>query len=101
MNLCRSCGEDFSSVEGFDRHRVGVHEYLWSPEREDGRRCLDVEEIVSLGWEQNAQGRWFDPERVARARDTLRAPQNADAKLSGAILKDVRAAGAASQEVLS
>jgi hypothetical protein len=24
MNLCRACGQDFTSVERFDRHRAGV-----------------------------------------------------------------------------
>ena len=67
MNLCRACGEDFSSVEAFDRHRIGKHEYTWSPEREDGRRCLAPDELEALAWEQNERGRWFDPARSARA----------------------------------
>jgi hypothetical protein len=66
MNLCRRCGLDFSSLEAFDAHRTGRHEYLWTPEREDGRRCLDTEELEALGWEQNDWGRWFDPMRSAR-----------------------------------
>lgn len=74
-NLCRACGEDFASVEMFDRHRVGVHEYTFaeglamSPSREDGRRCLDEEEIEAEGWRTDKRGRWFDPiRRVATHR---------------------------------
>jgi hypothetical protein len=31
MNLCRSCTTDFASVAAFDKHRVGVYAYPWSP----------------------------------------------------------------------
>ncbi len=74
-NLCRSCGQDFSSVRGFDLHRVGVHAYTYSegaamdPPREDGRRCLSVDEMRELGWEKNDRGLWFDPENAKRTRD--------------------------------
>lgn len=91
MNLYRACGRDFSSEEAFDRHRVGVHEYTFpeglrfEPPRADGRRCLDVDGILALGWEKNAQGGWFDPERVARSRESLAASQNAYAKPTGAV----------------
>ena len=54
MNLCRACGQDFSSVRTFDDHRVGKHAYLWSPAREDGRRCLDPAEMRGLGLTLNA-----------------------------------------------
>src|SRR5437867_2077897 len=47
MNLCRSCNQDFVSMTLFDQHRVGKHDYLWSPDQEDGRRCLDEEEMLS------------------------------------------------------
>jgi hypothetical protein len=67
VNLCRSCRQDFNSVELFDRHRVGKHAYDWSPECEDGRRCLDANEMAALGWRLNARGRWVDPARAARA----------------------------------
>jgi hypothetical protein len=66
MNLCRGCGQDFSSVKTFDRHRVGGHEYLWSPERPNGRRCLSVSEIQGLGWTLNKWGRWLDPSQAFR-----------------------------------
>lgn len=71
VNLCRSCGEDFGSVEAFDTHRVGTHAYSYSegavmlPPREDGRRCLSVREIETLGrsdgstvFARNARGVW-------------------------------------------
>ena len=47
----------------FDRHRAGKHEYLFSIEKSDGRRCLSLDEMTGLGWERNPQGRWNDPER--------------------------------------
>jgi hypothetical protein len=50
MNYCRSCSTDFSSVTAFDRHRVGVYEYAWSSDREDGRRCLIGDELSKPGW---------------------------------------------------
>jgi hypothetical protein len=55
VNLCAACGQDFGSVELFDRHRVGRHAYTFSeglamaPAREDGRRCLDEQEMQDAG----------------------------------------------------
>ena len=55
-SFCASCGRDFSGDSMFDRHRVGKHAYTYSeglalePPREDGRRCLDAEEMRELGW---------------------------------------------------
>ena len=68
LNLCRACGQDFSGLETFDRHRVGKHAYLWSPAREDGRRCLDSAEMGALGWTRNARGQWRDPARSPAGR---------------------------------
>lgn len=71
MNLC-CCGEDFNSVELFDRHRVGTHAFTFleglrlDPPREDGRRCLDAAEMRELGWRLNGRGRWIDPARAFR-----------------------------------
>jgi len=71
---CRSCRQDFSGTKMFDRHRVGVHEYTFAeglemdPPREDGRRCLDADEMTALGWARDEHGRWIDPERVEAAR---------------------------------
>ena len=67
MNLCTSCKEDFSSVPSFDAHRIGVHDYLYAeglnmtPPREDGRRCLDSEEMETAGWTLDRYGRWVAP----------------------------------------
>ena len=56
MNVCGACGEDFSSVRGFDRHRVDKHE-LDYPEHADGRRCLAEIEMRAVGFVRNARGR--------------------------------------------
>ncbi len=82
-NLCRSCDQDFSSVRLFDTHRVGVHAYTYSEGlkmppledgslREDGRRCLSVDEMTGLGWKKNDRGLWFDPKHAQRTRDYFR-----------------------------
>ena len=74
MNVCRHCRQVFGSVELFDRHRVGRHAYTFAegmemrPPVEDGRRCLDVEEMEKAGWRLNGRGRWFDPARDPRCR---------------------------------
>jgi hypothetical protein len=63
-NLCTGCWENFGSVDAFDAHRVGRHEYtLWEglhmePPREDGRRCLSVEEMQEHGFAVGVRGRW-------------------------------------------
>jgi hypothetical protein len=58
VNLCRSCGEDFAGLSAFDRHRVGTHAYRWSPDRQDGRRCLVGDELLVPGMERDPRGRW-------------------------------------------
>src|SRR5689334_6862365 len=68
LNGCGVCGADFTSLRSFDAHRVGVHEYLASPERPDGRRCLTPDELRVAGYEQDARGRWFDPVRREETR---------------------------------
>jgi hypothetical protein len=68
---CGACGEDFSGVRLFDRHRVGVHEYLASVERPDGRRCLAGSEMLEKGWRWDAKGRWYDPADAARLREAF------------------------------
>ena len=84
MNLCRSCGEDFGSVELFDRHRVGRHAFTFSeglkldPPREDGRRCLDADEMRERGWCVDARGRWVDSARALRAAQ-IRNPERRQA----------------------
>jgi hypothetical protein len=63
LNLCRSCGCDFASVSGFDRHRAGSYQYTFSegleldPLREDGRRCLDADEMHDApAWHPTCEG---------------------------------------------
>lgn len=91
---CVECGKDFSKEEYFDRHRTGVHEYTYSeglkfdPPREDGRRCLDDEELLAIGMrpmtedEMNDMRRhrhrvgfgiemWFDPKRLESTRKSF------------------------------
>jgi hypothetical protein len=59
LHGCSGCRQDFTSLSLFDRHRVGVYSYTYSegaqffPPREDGRRCLDVDEMKAKGWELN------------------------------------------------
>jgi hypothetical protein len=78
-NWCSACGQDFTSVELFDRHRVGVHAYTYTeglkldPPAEDGRRCLVIEEMQANGWTEDARGRWVDPARSERAREAFSA----------------------------
>lgn len=87
MNLCRSCHQDFASVE-FERHRVGVHAYTYSdgvkmdPIREDGRRCLSAAEMADRGWRRDERRRWIDPLRAARAR-RMRIPTPGTASTVG------------------
>lgn len=75
MNLCRACNTDFASVAAFDRHRVGKHAFTFSeglkmnPPRDDGRRCLDADEMKAVGLELDQHGRWrlaADAERITR-----------------------------------
>lgn len=74
LNECGACGEDFSSARNFDLHRVGVHAYTYGegvkmePMREDGRRCLGVDEFEALGLALDKRGRWSHSERVAQTR---------------------------------
>ena len=73
LNLCRACDRDFSSVAAFDRHRVGVHEYTYSEGldlgREDGRRCLDMDELGDAGLALDARGRSCIAADVERVRE--------------------------------
>jgi hypothetical protein len=58
VNLCRACSTDFASLAAFDKHRVGVHEYMWSTDLPDGRRCLRESELLDAGLEIDSRGRW-------------------------------------------
>lgn len=69
MNQCFSCGEDFGSVSAFDAHRIGLHDYLYSAEHPNGRRCLTIEEMAAdEGFAQNARGAWSLTRDLERAR---------------------------------
>ncbi len=88
MNVCGACGLDFSSVKSFDAHRVGKHAYTYSegirmdPMREDGRRCLRVEELEDAGMAQDARGRWGLVRDRKQARQAfLRDPGSAQRPL--------------------
>jgi hypothetical protein len=70
MNVCRTCGQDFASVRGFDAHRVGRHAYTEAegldlrPPRTDGRRCLNSDEMEAIGWVRDRWGRWVHAEAL-------------------------------------
>jgi len=74
-NGCTGCGHDFTSTLLFDAHRVGVYMYTYEhglelePPREDGRRCLDTDEMTAKGWELDERGRWVDPVRLQASRE--------------------------------
>jgi hypothetical protein len=57
-NFCPACGQDFGSVTGFDRHRVGRYDYPADDDHPDGRRCLTGEELLRLGMRPDRLGRW-------------------------------------------
>lgn len=67
-NWCSSCGEDFGSVRAFDRHRVGRHAYDYSPERQDGRRCLSILKMIETGFVLNSRGVWSLEANIMSAR---------------------------------
>ena len=52
LHGCSGCGQDFTSTLLFDAHRTGVYVYTLEeglkldPPREDGRRCLDADEMT-------------------------------------------------------
>lgn len=85
MNLCRACGQDFRSLKAFDAHQVGRCEYTFAegmcmePPREDGFRCLDVDELEELAFVRNAFGRWSLAGDLERGRQMLlEVPESAD-----------------------
>jgi hypothetical protein len=49
--LCRSCGQYFNSLKGFDRHRVGAYP--------NSRRCLTSPEMIRRGMTANRAGFWI------------------------------------------
>jgi hypothetical protein len=61
LNLCPVCGLDFGGERAFDMHKTGKHEYLYSQEHVDGRRCLIEGAMLALGMYLNSKGRWSQP----------------------------------------
>lgn len=70
VSLCPLCKEDFATDASFDAHKTGVHDYTFAeglnmvPSREDGRRCLGVDEMELAGFRRNDHGRWVQPSGV-------------------------------------
>lgn len=54
--LCRPCGQTFTSTTAGDLHRVGDHAVSVGPNR---RRCLTVEEMEARGMVRNQRGHWM------------------------------------------
>jgi hypothetical protein len=92
LNLCRACDTDFAGVAAFDRHRVGVHEYLFAeglrfdPPSEDGRRCLSADEMLAKGMEVDPKGRWrislteADQERLQALKGSTESDSDAESE---------------------
>jgi len=52
-SLCRACGETFTTVHNFEKHRRGQY----SPSEPGyGRRCLTPAEMLEQGWRATARG---------------------------------------------
>jgi hypothetical protein len=69
MNLCRGCGDDFSSVTLFDvTFTASAHEHLFDSKHLDGRRCVAASELAATGWTKNEHVQWSDPARIEQAR---------------------------------
>lgn len=85
MNLCRACGLDFGSGSAFDAHRTGTHEYVFSPDRPEGRRCLAADELRDNGWSRDRRGRWRRPRQGAPWTNQVRTqkPERGGARGSG------------------
>ena len=82
LNQRGACGEDFTSLTLFDRHRVGKHE-LDYPEHEDGWRCLTLEQMQERGRQRDRKGRRQDPVQVERAPDAFYAVGGSTERPSG------------------
>ena len=69
---CSACGEPFSSVREFDRHRIGA--YAERGEWAHKRRCMTPAEMDAGGWIRNARGFWMQG-RLGRAPAGIQAPR--------------------------
>jgi hypothetical protein len=76
LNGCAACGRDFSSLAAFDAHFVNVSaDHRWSPERPDGFRCLDEDEIAER-FELDDRGRYRLPLTEKKREQLLALRQN-------------------------
>ena len=55
-SLCRTCGETFGGLLGFEKHRVG--EFNNKPPNY-GRRCLSPWEMAEKGMVKSEKGVWI------------------------------------------
>jgi hypothetical protein len=55
---CCACGELFSSVATFDRHRIGEFAGVGGT---NTRRCMTVAEMTAQEWPKTAKGFWLRP----------------------------------------
>lgn len=92
LNYCRACGNDFTKVAYFDRHRIGTHEYDYSIDRPDGRRCMNTEEMLEAGLSKVQLGDspkydkrlefdvplWWDRTEVEKARRAFAATSSTE-----------------------
>ncbi|WP_425502262.1 hypothetical protein [Pseudoxanthomonas sacheonensis] len=58
---CTACGEFFSDVRGFDKHRMGKFG-TGVP-----RSCLTPAEMLAANWDRNPKGFWLVPDARRRA----------------------------------
>jgi hypothetical protein len=69
---CPACGESFSNVREFDRHRIGT--YADSGEWSHKRGCLTPAEMEADGWIRNARG-FRMKGRLGRAPAGIQGPR--------------------------
>lgn len=70
---CGGCGEVFSRLRAFDRHRV--ESYAKPGEWQGARRCLTPAEMTARGWQRNAAGCWILEAMDRAGRTRIRPDQ--------------------------
>jgi hypothetical protein len=70
--VCPACGETFTSVREFDRHRIGT--YAEPGEWAHKRRCMTPAEMDAAGWIRNARGFRMQG-RLGRAPAGIQGPR--------------------------
>lgn len=94
--LCRVCGEAFTSTEAGDLHRIVVdtHDVVRAGRvlsiSNERRRCLTVAEMIDKGMTRDARGLW---QRGNANRKTVRGPWMGPGR---AACSDLTAAGSSS-----